>query len=391
MLKKHADGDDFCEIELAIIEKRLFTPLTVATVYGKEEVFAKIWSIPGFANYFLSDDILLSPAMKQWKEQGRELPPKETFKNGFNVSSTKYDDALQLPYSYITFLNKLFQTSCKQLVPTEILQQKNSIFLSCNFKPTAVAAAVAARLFKSLLCPYARVSYPSVVLLPSDTSGDAYCRSVVYSELIRSLQKPHEEWALPVQKWMRPHELLPGLSPKQILRVMMEDEAFFHTLPPVYALDILLTVFNSRLLSPLPWTTLTATDRVELLKIAHDWEGPTFEMPKSFPLLITFPITFKDAFVQLIIIGFSSDVLFKVHNAAHKSSPPLDKSNLKLLQKTRQAALKNALPLVTEYVKIVGAKYRSRMAATKEESYFFPLELTEMIAEFAAPLDIGEV
>ena len=79
------------------------------------------------------------------------------------------------------------------------------------------------------------------------------------------------------------------------------------------------------------------------------------------------------------------------NNAAHKSSPPLDKSNLKLLQKTRQAALKNALPLVTEYVKIVGAKYRSRMAATKEESYFFPLELTEMIAEFAAPLDFGEV
>ena len=46
---------------------------------------------------------------------------------------------------------------------------------------------------------------------------------------------------------------------------------------------------------------------------------------------------------------------------------------------------------MTEYVKIVGAKYRSRMAATKEESYFFPLELTEMIAEFAAPLDFGEV
>ena len=231
------------------------------------EVVQKVWSIPGFARYFLSEDILMSETIKEWKTKG--IPPPETQKyvHGVLDPSTAYDRSMQRHNIYCELVAILFSGTL-----TTVNEEGKPHVRTNN----ALSVAIIRQTGRTWRCPYSRASQPSF------NERSLFLSSMMDS----SFAQAHS----PARKFMTEQEVFPGMDMKQILHVLMDDERFFRDPSDTDECSILKTL--SRYCASSSYKEhLTPRDRIELLDKYSEWAIP--DKPFTLELGYVMPVQTK--------------------------------------------------------------------------------------------------
>lgn len=178
-------------------------------------IFFLLWSIPGFAATYLSNEVYLSPAMIERKRQGLEPPPKEEYhlEEALPKEASRYDFAWQVPLGYCSFLTGLFQNTASEVKSGVTPMPEHLVSL---------AAAIIRVNMESWSDPFVRVSYPANYQTGPDWSDRSdtffwYWHLGAQAEERRFIPKLYQEVA-------------PGLTFYQMLKNLMEDQPYLYGL-----------------------------------------------------------------------------------------------------------------------------------------------------------------
>ena len=321
--------------------------------YG--EVFiALVWSIPGFACYCLSDEILMSPILAWRKQNG--LPavlPSDT-------AAMKRLPNYQLSAPYCQFLTQLF-TATGSLADGSSSKQE--------------AALVAATIRTNMECwssDYVRASFSmeqrAMWHYMSFRAGFA-------DDQIHALAKDNE--------------LVPGLTAKALLQNLMADKNFVQNLQRQALIPWLNGFYAMDAMDEDPvWRKhLTPEDRLELLDLSHDWKPPTIPMydptwPRQFTEAL--PDHFTDVRTSVIhlITGTSTDMLLKMHDLLIEQPSRSDDRTFRMVRGIYNDLEKLAMPNVSLGVNLLEQRYQKHMEASQDEARSFPEVLLHSIAEY---------
>ena len=328
---------------------------------------ALLWSIPGMCNYFLNDEILLSKEMKDLKLNRLEPPSPLVFRGeqeAFQESKNHNHRRILSPSFCATV------TTFLGLALIDVNQAPETL------RADKLAGAVLRVVMKIWRCPYTRVSYPSLVQNPPDRGW--VTRSAFF---ITCFMPQYEEQALAT--YQAKDELLPGMTCQQLLETLLDDDAFFQTLPRRRA-AILLMKCSERLswgTDKLKWRYMTRNDLLKLLDKFHDWNPPC--PPKDSTDVFRRHTLREGMFI--VMTRLSTNVLLDMYYAADTMVPPPDPRTTQMLQTIRSDLIEDSTPLVEIYLDIIRPRYRKAMEEANEPAVDFPQDCVELIQEFLLP------
>jgi hypothetical protein len=394
-----------------MVNAAIFQPLWRAVQTHGDAFLELIWAIPGFASHFLSQDILLSPAMKECKDKGQDPPPNEQYLAFGKIDpTTKHSDKIQLPNPYYTFVLKLFRlTASTENAETSYL------------KDTPLAMAGLRQIMHTWKCPYSRVSVPCWFSInPSDewTSRSEYFFTFFILAFSQSAQgmtyNPILLHCNAITHHLRGKEWIPGMTMKSMIKVMMEDEALYYTLEG-QSMRLLLTHVTDQSapdedededlkknkLDKRRWA-LSVEDRIELLSVASTVNPKLKEistLPESSSASSSSKKSSKggnqnfvsvyDALLDLVVGSLSVSTFFKMYYKTKQlesssSTTPPHPNVIRFLRTQRAQLLASALPKAQLYATVIEQKYRQKYPSI-DRDVNIPTELIELIAEFALP------
>ena len=296
------------------------------------EVVQKIWSIPGFCNYFLSDDILMPETMKEWKCKGLPPPGPQKYVDGVLDPSTAYDPFMQVNTVYCELVAALFYGTLRDH------SEEEEPHVRIN---SALSVAAARQMSRTWCCPYSRASQPSF------TKRSGFLSLMMDS----SFTQAHS----PARKFMTEQEVFPGMDMKQILQVLMDDERFFRDPSGRGGRYILETL--CRYCASIHYKEhLTPLDRIELLDKFFDWDVPD----KSFqPDDGMAGQTGIRQVMYMLCTSFSTNTFLKICAEILDPSTPDPKNVMTAdsLAKKYQERMDEVMPLVQLYVDLVEPAY----------------------------------
>ena len=316
-------------------------------IHGRE-IFDVIFAIPGFASWFLSMDMFLSPENKEIIRLNKQQAPDKQIP----PSSKK-----MLPPVYARMLIHAYSMFCFELQPKPGGRQK--------LEPDDISAAMVRNSNRMWSSDYVRASFSRLSGNRDELFGDCFTLPLKMGVL---------------KKWCAPDELVPGLTAKQLLRTIMKDEGFLNETDQSYREYFVGVMFEYGAYweedGSHEWSHLTERDRIDLLDVSHDWVDPkkkltTREMPEYFTDVRTA--------ILHMITGTRTKTLLKMHDICHSSIIPVpDKRTVKMIQKIRHAMILQYLPNVSLYTREM-----ERRARQGGDHYTFPEVLKSLIAEFA--------
>jgi hypothetical protein len=339
-------------------------PLIRISTGTQDDFVNLIWAIPGFTNFFLSEDIMLSPIMKRLKEQGKPPPPKPQIVDGAIVPGSGYHPAFQLPTPYTNFL-LLFYQFCA----LEEQSDATGFVAPENPKPFRLSGAICRQCMKLWKCEYARAS----ITTPSFEGNQPEiwsCRTSCFTDIVHCfVPKQSSENSYP---YVDPDEFLPGMTFKELIEVMMDDDLFLFACPGTAIQSVLLeNSKDEKLLSPL--------ERLELLDIHYDWNPPDVPFPGIHTRTGENAVSIKAGF-YIIILGSSTANLLQMYDiATHPDN--LGRFQPELVNRIREKRaylLESVLPTV-----------RSCCSASQQKSknnkHPIPDDVLFLIADFLMP------
>ena len=349
---------------------------SMLTLPNRGVVLQKLWAIPGFACYFLNDQVLLSPEMKRRKELG--LPPPKPEKYKFEQRmvdpKTRYDRSYQLLSPYCSIIMSLLS-----LTAIQADESSGSTGYGTNISEHqgALAAAAIRTGMQLFSCPYTRVAFPACNEYPGGWS----LRSEFYFMLFQ-LARPgvNINKNRAIMKWAKPDELAPGLTVKDYCRNLMTDQPFLHALEKQSATRLVLFFHQNGMMNheEAPWKFVTPRDRLELLDLYHDWEPPSLSMDD--PL-------FPRMFLEIALLGVPTKILLRMHGEMKNMSPPPDDRTIAMVTRNWTTLLGDSMPLALCWVNMVEKAYEQRMQRAGLTPMTFPEELIQLVAEYALPDD----
>jgi hypothetical protein len=319
-----------------------------------------MWAIPGFTNFFLSEDIMLSPIMKRLKEQGKPPPPKPQIVDGAIVPGTGYHPAFQLPTPYTNFIMHFYQFSA-----VYVKIEGNDLSES-KARQTQLSGAICRQSMKLWMCEYARAS----ITTPSFESNQPElwsCRTRYLTDIVKCFvqkESPEESYL-----YGDPDEFLPGMKFKDLIQVMMEDDLFLFGNPQSrIQYHLCQHSKNEKILSPL--------ERLELLDKLYDWNPPDELFPNMYIQTEEYAVSIKDGF-YLIILGRSTANLLKMYDIViHPENLGRFKPEVvKRVRERRAYLLESVLPTVRT---CCSASYQKSSKPIPEDVLF-------LIADFLMP------
>ena len=356
----------------------------------------RIWAIPGFASFFLSDDIFLSKPMREAKREGLLPPPPQKYIDGVLDPATKYDPELQVSPVYWTVVARFFVYSSCFL---ELAPDEERAFIV--HQPTRLSVAIKSRFLRSWACRYARVSIPSIDFA-EDSNHDEGMQLLPRSTFL-SMFLPHPGYFLdqtsPVKKYMKAGELYPGLTLKEMLMTLMDDETYFHTIGDGRDATIFVTHlvdFVQR--APLEIQNVSTRERIELLeRWLGWWQTADYRNIMSIPTHVIFshldgpklPMPVDQA-MFLLCSSFSTKAFLDVYQELYDPKSPSDmvarsSALARLVGSKYKCLVQEEYEKVGLMVDVLTSAYRERMRTLGEMEYPFPNELNFLIAEFALP------
>ena len=221
-----------------------------------------VWAVPGFANYFLSEDLFLSHQMLERKLSNipAVLPGEEYLcmvEMEEDVQVVEEDEAPGrcLPPAFCWLCMKFLMDSCTDN-ETSVPKLSDPLGVACM-----------RRMFQTWACPYGRASYPSLEPLPEDENPNSWQpRNDVISKFLEAIViRSGGSWS------PETGEIVPGLTAHQFLKAMIEDKfLFWHGHKPSLKLALdHLCYYDQRNPDKGPLKDVTAQDRLDLLRLAQ--------------------------------------------------------------------------------------------------------------------------
>lgn len=331
---------------------------------SSSKAFYTIFAIPGFMNYFFSEDLFLSSAMKEKKLLGLALPPEEKIK-----------PSDQLPVEYCAILCK-FIASVGFAVSTDSSGQQNALLAGCI-----------QRMMRLWSDKYARSSFPLIRDLDDPCQRTHFISGlflVGYEDKIRRNTV--------ILKAMKKGEVIPGLTGKDLLTNLVEDQNFLEfSLSPSRngdhdARETLVCICNSlfnldeKTRAPLPAAaSLSAEDRLRLLDKCHHFKNP------RKPLVAPFKDMFGDTktFLYNMILSRHGGTFLDMYHKSKDLDSPLEEKTLALLDRCYKMLTFRVFPSYKVWISIVEPRYQRKMKQENSKVQQFPNEIAVMILEFA--------
>ena len=350
-LKRHVSREELSEEDHLILRNmgvRVFSALSQCiTKYGRDKLCYDVWAIPGFASYFLSEDLFLSPVMKYRQEHG--IP---AFGEPVSIDSEARGVRV-LPMMYTSIIQQLYGFSMSQFWLDTVSGQL--------LAPKALVAALTRSANRAWTSEYARASL----------SWEENFHIRFFEDFF---QKPLKSNLL--REWCAPNELVPGLAAKQLLTTLMKDSNFLHRMDPDRRSEFLGAVYSFCAYfednENLPWSHLTEKERIELLDIAQDWEAPKKKCVQDTAEFFTNVKTT----ISHMITGTQTKVLLKMYDLCQTME--VDERTVKMIKKIRNAILLKQLPRVAVYTETIES-----LAHKKGINHSLPEVLSPMIAELS--------
>ena len=152
-----------------------------------------------------------------------------------------------------------------------------------------------------------------------------------------------------------PNEVIPGLTAKQLLKNILQDEQFLQRIDFLELETLLVRIYSQAAISEndarCSWSYLTAKDRIELLDLSHDWNPPKTKFTRAnLPEFFTNTKTT----VRHIITGTTTQTLLEMYNLVCEenmqmlASPP-DERTVTMIKKIRNAMILQMQPSIAAY------------------------------------------
>ena len=346
-----------------------------------------LYAIPGFANFFLSEELFLSRVMLERKRNGTPAltQEEESLIEYFTSEEAVLDVEIKfrgfvLPPTYTGLLTQFLMESCLEVDRAKEI---------CRTRTDSLGVAVTRLIFRSWACPYVRASYASLSFEDKDgvfgydvesewgVPWPWPSRSGFVSELLESFFNAE----MPTQQG----EIVPGLSAKCLLTAMIEDSSFF-----LYGnTDAISKFFHRTNFSECQdpdnglLKDLTIEDRLEVLRVAgRILCSGKYETHWTMALIEQY---------KYVLLGIGSEkVCFRLHGALTSSKSfqePIDDHFVNFVKAERRAILKGIEPNVKLLVHWLEKKFREERleSGIQDGPLFLPDEMIMKICEYATP------
>ena len=388
----------------------------------KQQIIERIWAIPGALNYFLQEDIYISPVMLQRKMNGLAPPENETFiahRVKDPVSAHPSDFRLKPPY--VQLLEILFSiTATLGMACSDCLSENGSTLDSGPRQSSlALCAAVTRIMMRAWADPFARASIPSW-----EESG-SFTRNAMFSEILlgalrrrRDLrhlfgslnEEKKEGFQIVKSSWLREGELAPGMTAKAMLLLLMEDKNIWLTLEQNHSFDLLI-----RLLVSLDQDNDNCCKSCECVELESSW-GHKFISPAERlhlldrlfqeyywdEILINYRLKNQNGdrlwvlnrLLYLISAGESTKAILDMHKALQGPLPtPPQYSSVNIVEGVWNSMVEDSVLVVETFLETVVDMRRERLGQDVPQSSHsdavshraLPEELIKIIAEYALP------
>ena len=344
------------------------------------DVRSSMWASPGFVNYFLSDELYLSPQLKEMKVNGIPPPPSEIFLDFGTIDpECSHDASLQFPVPYARFL-VTFSMYSLFFHPAEHLVED----------PLSLAGA--RQVMRNWADDYSRLSYPTYQGPQSVYRSTEYW--AVYFYMIESLEYGCQP-CIPMSEG----ELVPGLTMKQFLRVLLvddssvfENESWVHH--KIYPYLVHLAAWQFKDPDHTVWKSLTIEDRLELLELCFEyWCGRDLGRKRLDPDRDDDSLCMLELYGKLILGKQTKTLMSMFHVALNTSTSMLSSDPsagqinvLGFLSNGRDELVGDILPSVKAYFQSVAHHLKDRKVHSDKGDFCassFPQELLELIAEYS--------
>ena len=324
-----------------------------------------LFAVPGFANWFFSDDILLSEEMKRRKDLGLAAADDEVCPEHL------------LHESFYQFLLQIME----EVLDTFTIKNPGSgrvLFL--NSSP--LAAAIVRWQMKNALCPYYRASFPFPLRALT-----------AFGHLDLALSSMHYHGISALRSATASNEIIPGMGAKDFVSLVLQDDLIFETSDTIdrllQSLTLIETVYGREQSDP-PFSSLTTEDREELLSLFVPWKMRVLKTlqpaQENFAVLVKmfFDLIFTSHDFPRIMIG----LYYHVKAKAPEAQNPMV---TQYLDHVHDQVLEKYLPSTRAFVEILEHQYADKVgsgsaapdAVGQTASFTLPEDCVKLIAEFS--------
>lgn len=184
-----------------------------------EDTVSRIWAIPGWTNYFLSDDLFLSPMYRELKQAGIENPQNDKTisksENNITASQTPLAEQFLSPW-YCEILSVVLKVSALRVDMVHWSKQG-------EFRSNSLAAAVLKHAMKLWQCPYTIRSFLSPKTNCVDL-GQVWRHGTAtqcFAIMFYLTRKDMNERPAVFLQSLNEDELVPGMKAREIMEVIL--------------------------------------------------------------------------------------------------------------------------------------------------------------------------
>jgi hypothetical protein len=338
--------------------------------YG-HKAFQRIWAIPGWLDFFMSDELLLSKKAKELKKNGIPPPKPQIFheETGAINPKTKLDPSLILDGFFCKTVTSLFMITPQESV------EGNKKALAHN---TALSSAVIRHSMKLWQCRYTSASFTGAGRNLIMTNG-YFLASLSKRELMK------EGKTCP---FIKTNELVQGLTVMDLFEIMhWENGNFFTHFPYEHKVKFVMSLveIDGPNQSSGPWGSLRPEDRVRLLELINQIEF--FKIEPGFAIFVVCDkgtekgfSDIKFAMMYLAMGHQSTKTMLEMHSAVAESdlgcpfAASQVKTNYGILMRHTKPKVASSVSLMEGLLKRKGYEGAS-----------FPEDLLSHVTEYAFP------
>jgi hypothetical protein len=314
-----------------------------------QEYFELFYAIPGFANWFLSEDIML---------------PEEPIEDGHEFIHQKqmgksHRHLVSLPWAYFV---QGFYAQASFVMYSQYEGE------SLYHKMSPLATSILKRQMKNWTTPYIREGLP----WKNAVFNHRFAFDTAAAGL---LDEPAENTTLMRQR-TAPDEVIPGAKVFDLIATLIQEDRAYYMLnldQNIESLETLLHNHGALMSQSGPFSHLTPIDRIRLYEMYQHWERNTqvnSEIKEAiFPSL------------EVLIFSASSKIFFQTCDYAtrHRITERISQHTLDMLNGTRKYLISLIAPSVKAYL-----TYSSRHHGA-EKLPKLPDDCVELISLFACP------
>ena len=348
-----------------------------------------IWSIPGWVDFFLSDELLLTKSLKELKSHGHPAPKPPVILDGETGRidpETMLDPSCVMDAFYCQYIFTWINISCFQM---KMMNLEQHIFLrmmdSCDHKNSPLVAALVRQqmtLWRDRYNTAACSSYSHRNKKLFDTLLVAY-RS-------KHIGREFSDWE--PSPYTKPTELVPGMTVVNFFEILQwENSNFFWTIKykDLASLVEALVSFDGKNPHIGPWN-LPPEDRVHVLDLMHDCHFPENDTGGA---LFTHPLGYQRTFPTM-----ESALLFLA--SGHCCTKTLLDNMLEAVESDDLGLPRGKSAVVATYIYMMTRVDENVIACLNEmeycmhtmghEYYSFPDDLLKDVMEYALPVDFKD-